>query len=98
MGGGFFGVIAMLVCHLVVAVWVTVWFVKATRHTMLGNSWQAVVQIVSDATLPLLQRASDLNDSEVRGIIREEMGEAGRYRIARLRKTDRGSRRELVAV
>ena len=96
--GGFFGVVAVLGCHLLAMACVTVWFLRATRHTMLGNSWQAVSQVVSDATLPLLQRAGYMKDSEVTGIIRKQMGEAGRYGIARLRKPDRESRRELVAI
>ncbi|KAK0708644.1 hypothetical protein B0H67DRAFT_557075 [Lasiosphaeris hirsuta] len=63
---GFVGVVAMLACHFVVVVGVAV-------------CWQAVSQVVSDATLPLLQRASNLNDADVKAIIREEMGEGGSF-------------------
>ncbi|KAK3347279.1 hypothetical protein B0T25DRAFT_298285 [Lasiosphaeria hispida] len=92
---GFIGMVAVLACHFMAVAGVAVWYLCVTRHTMLGNSWQAVSQVVSEATLPLLQRASNLKDADVKAIIREEMGEAGRYGIARLRKTDR---RELVAM
>lgn len=95
---GFIGVMAILTCHLLLVAWIVSWFLRATRHTMLGNSWQAVSQVVSDATLPLLQRADDLKDSEVADVIRREMREAGRYGIVRLRKPDRGDRRELVMI
>jgi hypothetical protein len=64
---------------------------------MLGNSWQAVAQMVSEAAMPLLLRADDLKDAEVAGIIRGEMGGAGRYGIARSRKPGREGRRELVS-
>lgn len=62
---------------------------------MLGNSWQAVSQVVSEETLPLIRRASGLKDSEVKGIIRRERNKAGRYRIERSMKTRRS---ELVAM
>ena len=97
---GFAGVVAMVACHFVIMAAVTAWYLRVARHTMLGNSWQAASQVVSDATLPLLQRATSLKDSEVKTIIRREISQAeakegSKYGIVRLRKT---GRRELAAI
>lgn len=93
--GGFLGVMAMLVCHALAVVGVTAWYVCVTRYSMMGNSWQVVAQVVSEEKLPLIQRASGLKDSEVKAIIRRERNTAGRYMIARSRKTRRS---ELVVM
>lgn len=95
---GFFGVVALLACHLLAVATATTWYLQTTRHTMLGNSWQAVSQVASAVTLPVLQRATNLKDSRVAAIIREEIGNKGRYGISRRRRPDGGDRRELVAI
>ena len=92
---GFLGVVALLACHVLAVAGVTAWYLYVTRYTMLGNSWQAVSQVVSEETLPLIRRASCLKDSEVRAIIRRERNKGERYSIARSRETGRS---ELVAI
>jgi len=94
--GGFIGVVAVMLWHLLAVAWVVLWFLRVTTHTMLGNSWQAVAQVVSEETLPLLLRADDLKDSEVRVIIQGEMGGVGRCGVMRSRKPGGERRRVLV--
>ncbi|KAM7198271.1 hypothetical protein V8F33_005062 [Rhypophila sp. PSN 637] len=94
--GGFLGVMAMLVCHVLAVAGVTAWYLCVTRYTMMGNSWQVVSQVVSEETLPLMRRASGLKDLEVQRIIRQEKDKSDtRYIIAKSRKTRRS---ELVAM
>ncbi|KAK0707763.1 hypothetical protein B0H67DRAFT_556394 [Lasiosphaeris hirsuta] len=91
---GFGVVIGVLVAHLLVVGVVTAWYLRVTRHTMLGNSWLAVAQVVSEATLPVLWRVDGKGDREVKGVIEEEGLGGRKYGVVRLRKT---GRRELVA-
>src|SRR3569833_1996551 len=59
---GFSAVVVMLGVHVVLVVWATVWFARKAEHSLLGNSWLAIAQVVSDATVPVLAQASMLND------------------------------------
>jgi len=87
---GFAGVVGMVLCHAVATVWMTVWFVRAAKHTMLGNSWQAVAQVISEATAPLLNRASELKDEQVKKVIHQDgTWMRKRYGISRDGKTGR---------
>ncbi|KAK3349668.1 hypothetical protein B0T25DRAFT_504928 [Lasiosphaeria hispida] len=91
---GFVAVMAVLGAHVVVVGLVVGWYLRVTRFTRLGNSWMAVAQVVSEATLPVLWRVSGMGDREVKEVIREEGLGGRKYGVARLRKT---GRRELVA-
>ena len=93
---GLAGVAAVVGVHFLVALTATVWYVRETRHTALGQSWAAVSQVVSDATVPVLWRADSMRDGEVEDVLREETSGGGRgFGIVRLRNT---GRRELVAL
>jgi hypothetical protein len=96
---GLAGVAAVLAVHLAIVIAVTIWYVKETRHSKLGNSWMAVAQVVSAATEPVLWRADAARDAEVERILREETGAGdgphGGYGIVKLRKS---GRREMIAL
>ncbi|KAK5652917.1 hypothetical protein OQA88_9396 [Cercophora sp. LCS_1] len=87
---GFWAVVGMVVCHFVVvgvAIWV---FSKRTRHSLLGNAWLAVAQVVSGVTGAVLDRATGMRDGEV-AVVVKGMGQGmeGRYGVLRERKTGR---------
>ena len=87
----------MVVCHVIAMVYMTMLFARGIRHTFLGNSWQAVAQVVSEATAPLLEGADgmrDERDEEVDKAIRQDGVRAkGKFRVV---KCDETGKRELM--
>ncbi|KAL2132257.1 hypothetical protein VTI74DRAFT_4052 [Chaetomium olivicolor] len=78
---GFVGVAVMVMLHLLLTGYVTAWYLLCTRHTILGNGWQAVAQVASDATLPLLWHATGVGDRDVKEKIRDTGASGRKYRI-----------------
>ena len=68
---GFIIVMAMLLAHMLLVKAAVTEFLRSTRSTMLGNAWQAVAQVVSEKTLPILHRADGMTDREVLRWIKE---------------------------
>ncbi|KAF4217711.1 hypothetical protein CNMCM8980_005670 [Aspergillus fumigatiaffinis] len=61
-----FGVgMGLLLSHWVVVVFVTGLFARYTRHSLLGNHWQAVSQVYSKETVAVLEEADRMDDREV---------------------------------
>jgi hypothetical protein len=83
-------VCVMIGVHLAMMVFVVAWYLAFTRHSMLGNSWQAVAQVMSEETMPVLWQGTELQDGEVKRRM-EERGTA-RYKIG---KSWHSGRREL---
>lgn len=92
---GFIAVVAMTAVHVLLTLCIVVWYLLGTDHTMLGNSWQAVAQVVSDKTLPLLKKATNTKDTEVEELIQRGQGTRQKYSIIKSKTT---GRLELVAV
>lgn len=93
---GFIGVCVIVVLHLLVTACVTVWYLLFTRHTMLGNSWQAIAQVASDATMSLVWQATGMRDGDVKAKIGDDRAVPGRgYSIVQSRIS---GRRELSHV
>ncbi|KAM7189734.1 hypothetical protein V8F33_009873 [Rhypophila sp. PSN 637] len=89
---GFIAAMVIVGYHVLIVVALTSWFLVVNRHTMLGNSWLAVSQVVSEATSSLIERSGNLNDSQVEKMIRQEMAGEGtghKFGIVRNRKTGR---------
>lgn len=62
-----FGVgMGLLLSHWVVAAIVVGLFARYTRHSLLGNHWQAVAQVYSKDTMAVLGKADQMNDEEVK--------------------------------
>ena len=92
---GFVIVLAMTAIHLLLVTGTTVWYLCSTRFTMLGNSWQAVAQITSDETMPLLVQATDMKDREVMALIHRGPAAGKKYKLAKHWTT---GREELSAI
>ncbi|EAW17171.1 uncharacterized protein NFIA_005330 [Aspergillus fischeri NRRL 181] len=62
-----FGVgMGLLLSHWVVVVIVAGLFARYTRHSSLGNHWQAVSQVYSKETVAVLEEADRMDDREVK--------------------------------
>ena len=63
---GWLAVTIHLVLHLVLSWVVLYWFVQGTKYTLLGESWQGLAQAVTAETMPYLEKATEMNDDEVK--------------------------------
>ncbi|KAK4214432.1 hypothetical protein QBC37DRAFT_284002 [Rhypophila decipiens] len=78
---GFIVVAALASVHLLLVVGIITAFLATTKVSLLGNSWMAVAQVLSqDMTDNLLDRASQMSDEEVREVLRS----SGRDGVVRL--------------
>ncbi|MBE3041843.1 hypothetical protein IMZ48_04530 [Candidatus Bathyarchaeota archaeon] len=87
--GGFIAAVALVITHLIIVLVVTVLFLKYTRHSLVGNHWQAVSQVVSDQTLPILEQADGSEDREVKGRAKKQTVDLGRPVMLRRRHDGR---------
>lgn len=62
---GFIAVTALIALHCAILAVVAMLFLGFTRHTLIGHTWQAVSNALSDETLPLLNHAGGMKDGEV---------------------------------
>ncbi|KAM4064428.1 hypothetical protein HRG_006239 [Hirsutella rhossiliensis] len=62
---GFSAATALVAAHFVLVVAVTVLFLRLARDSLIGNSWQAVSQAVSEDTRPLLEQAGAMTDKDI---------------------------------
>ncbi|KAK8127279.1 hypothetical protein PG984_008387 [Apiospora sp. TS-2023a] len=85
---GLIAVLCMLVVHLAVVAVMLVLFLSRTQASMLGNAWQAVAQTISEETLPVLARADQMTDKELRKCLGSSM-DITREGVVRNRKNGR---------
>jgi hypothetical protein len=58
--------VIVLVTINIITVWMTTMlYLRHTRHTMIGNFWQAVSQLTSKATVHVLEKGCNMKDDEV---------------------------------
>lgn len=62
---GFIVATGLVGVHFVITFVVAVLFLGYTRHSLIGNHWQAVSQVVSEETLPILKQADRMNDNDL---------------------------------
>ncbi|KAF4505952.1 hypothetical protein G6O67_007847 [Ophiocordyceps sinensis] len=84
---GFMAATAIVATHLVVVVIVTVLFFHFTSSSLLGNCWQAVAQVVTEDTLPILEQADAMKDKEVERWAKGQSLHRKRYGLVRNRRT-----------
>lgn len=84
---GLVAVVVVVVVHLALVAVVTAVFVASTKVSSVGNAWQAVAQVVSEDTMPLLGQADRMTDS---GVERWLSDDAGRGTYASLRRRGDG--------
>ncbi|KAK8092388.1 uncharacterized protein PG998_014873 [Apiospora kogelbergensis] len=62
---GLIAAIIMVAIHMVIVITITALFLLRTRVSKLGNVWQAVAQVVTEETLPVLSNADHMTDKEL---------------------------------
>jgi hypothetical protein len=76
-------ILGLLGLHFVLTFTAVRMFLKQTEMSLLGNSWQAVSQVVSTDTAAVLHNGATATDREVRGTMKQNGSSAGRIRIAK---------------
>lgn len=92
---GLIVVTVIIAVHIILVCWITAWFLRLNDMTMLGNSWQAVAQVISGTTNPILLDSTNWRDADVRHRIKHIGGAKDLVRISRNVETGRS---ELVLV
>ncbi|KAK6836181.1 hypothetical protein PG987_006676 [Apiospora arundinis] len=70
---GLYGTLAIVILHLAVVFLIAGLFSARTEVTLLDSYWQAVAQIVSVDTAPLLQQADDMRDDDVKNLLEDPL-------------------------
>ncbi|KID76120.1 uncharacterized protein G6M90_00g078150 [Metarhizium brunneum] len=86
---GLIAATALTVTHLAVVVIVTILYLKCTNESLLGSSWQAISQVISDETLPILEHADRMNDEDIRRWAKGQFLDARNHQVIRCRSTGR---------
>ncbi|PHH82498.1 hypothetical protein CDD83_3248 [Cordyceps sp. RAO-2017] len=101
---GFVAAAALVAIHLLLVAAAAALFLCLTRRSRVGDAWQAVAQVVSPDTLPLLERAGSVKGGG--GQLRRRAGAMRRARLRRrpdgrvaldVRESDEGRRRDAEA-
>jgi hypothetical protein len=82
-----FAVAAVLIAaHFAIVAIATVLFLKYTKSSFIGNYWQAVSQVVSKDTMPILEQADKMKDEEVKRWVKTESLPRRRHSILRYQR------------
>lgn len=86
---GLFGSAMIIGTHLFATLAAAAVFLLCSDKSELGNMWQALSQVVTDDTLPVLKRASGLRDKDVLKVVRLQFPDlVGDGRLARRKDGD----------
>ncbi|KAF2027357.1 hypothetical protein EK21DRAFT_72099 [Setomelanomma holmii] len=91
----FAGVLAMLFIHFALLTIAVVLFLTRTEMSLLGNSWQAVSQVMSTDTANVVQHGATASDKEVKRSMKDSGIVEGKIRIT---KSVHSGRTEATAV
>ncbi|PFH57424.1 hypothetical protein XA68_15102 [Ophiocordyceps unilateralis] len=86
---GFTAAAMIVATHLMLIMAVTVLFLCCTENSWVGNAWQAVSQVVSDDTTPLLERADRMTDKDTRRWAKQQSVDVKRCGVVRYRHDGR---------
>lgn len=86
---GFIAATALIVIHLTLVVIITIFYLKYTNESLLGNSWQAISQVISDETLPILEHADRMNDEDINRWAKDQSLDPRIHSVIRCRSTGR---------
>ncbi|KAH7351441.1 hypothetical protein BKA66DRAFT_575536 [Pyrenochaeta sp. MPI-SDFR-AT-0127] len=89
---GFVTVVVIIVVHAILSVLSIAIFVSSTESSIIGNSWQAVAQVVSEDTMPMVEQSASFTEKETKLRLQElGGGEGERYRLIRSSSTGRSN-------
>lgn len=63
---GFIAATAIITTHFIIVAIVAILFLWLTSHSFIGHHWQAVSQVLSEDTLPILEQADEMKDKDVK--------------------------------
>ncbi|PHH91339.1 hypothetical protein CDD83_854 [Cordyceps sp. RAO-2017] len=63
---GFIAAGALIITHLNIVVIVAILYLRLTSNSLIGNAWQAVSQVTSHDTCPMLEKADTTKDSDIK--------------------------------
>ncbi|RAH65683.1 uncharacterized protein BO66DRAFT_395219 [Aspergillus aculeatinus CBS 121060] len=73
----------LVATHLVIVTIIIIQFIKQTDHSIIGNYWQTVSQVVSEETRPILEQADRMDDQEVKRWVKRNLQHFKSHRILR---------------
>lgn len=68
---GFVGAMAIIATHLAIVITITILFLKVTEHSHIGGYWQAISQVVTEDTIPILEHRDSMRDKEIKGCAKD---------------------------
>ncbi|KID86165.1 hypothetical protein MGU_06598 [Metarhizium guizhouense ARSEF 977] len=86
---GLIAATAVIVMHFALVVIVTILYLKCTHESLLGSSWQAISQVVSEETLPILEHADRMNDEDINRWAKDQSLDPRSHSVIRCRSTGR---------
>ena len=86
---GFIAAVSLTATHLTVVGIVTISFPRSTSHSLLGNHWQAVSQVVSEETRTILEQADIIRDKDVKRWAKSQSVDMGSHAVLRYRRNGR---------
>ncbi|KAI9711675.1 MAG: hypothetical protein M1812_007108 [Candelaria pacifica] len=69
---GFTAMVVVLLIHLIIVLFVTLWFALESKYTLLGNSWLGVAQVVSSETDDTIAKVTTTTDRRVGRMLKSE--------------------------
>ncbi|KFH40268.1 hypothetical protein ACRE_090720 [Hapsidospora chrysogenum ATCC 11550] len=86
---GFASAAALMAAQFALVLVVAVMFLRSTRHSLLGNHWQAISQVVSEDTLPVLRQADRMGDRDVETWAESQSVDLQSYAVLRRQRDGR---------
>ncbi|MBE3048959.1 hypothetical protein IMZ48_41965, partial [Candidatus Bathyarchaeota archaeon] len=86
---GFIAAAVLTATHLTVVGIVTVLFLRSTSHSLLGNHWQVVSQVISEDTHPILEQADGMRDKDVKCWAKSQSVDMRSHAVLRYRGSGR---------
>lgn len=86
---GFIGAVVIVATHLAIVIAVTILFLKVTTHSLIGGYWQAISQVVTEDTIPILEHTDAMEDKQIKTWSKEGPGDIKQNSILRRRENGR---------
>lgn len=90
--------IGLVAEHLAIVFCMSLYFVTHTRYSLLGNYWQVVSYVVGEDTTPVLERAGEMTDKEVKKWLKENAKGGQRAHVKLRRRHDRQTKGNLEII
>lgn len=86
---GFACAVAVIAAHFILFLIVAVMFLRSTSHSLLGNPWQSISQVISEDSQPLLRQAHTMEDGDAKSWAEGQSVDLLRYAVLRPQRDGR---------